>query len=120
MKTRILAMNPAKWLQTANIMATSTTKLTYPIQFVWLARFARLSLKMCLPPSLRSAQKILHGVTGSLVSGTMTAIMGPSGCGKSTFISALTNRIKDGGKVEGDISINGERKPLISIQHLVG
>jgi len=50
----------------------------------------------------------------------MTAIMGPSGCGKSTFISALTNRIKDGGKVEGDISINGERKPLISIQHLVG
>ena len=55
MKTRIiLAMNPAKWLQTANIMATSTTKLTYPIQFVWLARFARLSLKMCLPASLPS------------------------------------------------------------------
>ena len=50
----------------------------------------------------------------------MTAIMGPSGCGKSTFLSALTNRIRDGGKVLGDISINGQKRPLLSIQHLVG
>ena len=69
---------------------------------------------------LANKQCILNDVSGVLESGTMTAIMGPSGCGKSTFISALTNRIKDGGKVLGEIFINGEKKPLISIQHLVG
>jgi len=32
---------------------------------------------------LANKQKILHEVSGSLTSGSMTAIMGPSGCGKS-------------------------------------
>jgi len=46
MKKRILAMNPAKWQQTA----TSTTKLTlfHPIRLTHFTRFARLSLKMRL------------------------------------------------------------------------
>ena len=49
MKTRILAINPANWLQ----MATSTTKLTH--NFVWLAWFGSLVLhQKCA--SLRSAQ----------------------------------------------------------------
>ena len=38
-----------------DIMATFTTKLTHPIQFVWLAWFARPSLQCA---SLRSAQKV--------------------------------------------------------------
>ena len=62
---------------------------------------------------LANKMRILNDVSGSLESGKMTAIMGPSGCGKSTLISALTNRIKDGGKVEGDVYINGEPKPLL-------
>ena len=41
MKTRILAMNPAKWLQTA----TSTTELTHQIQFFWLVRFRSCFIK---------------------------------------------------------------------------
>jgi ABC-type multidrug transport system ATPase subunit len=69
---------------------------------------------------LVDGKKILQGVTGTLKAGRMTAIMGPSGCGKSTFLSALTNRIKDGGKVIGKVKINGENRPLLSIQHLVG
>jgi ATPase subunit of ABC transporter with duplicated ATPase domains len=59
---------------------------------------------------LVDGKKILQGVTGCLKAGRMTAIMGPSGCGKSTFLSALTNRIRDGGKVVGDVRINGERR----------
>jgi len=54
---------------------------------------------------LVDGKKILQGVTGTLKAGRMTAIMGPSGCGKSTFLSALTNRIKDGGKVIGDVKV---------------
>jgi len=43
-KTRILAMDLAKWLQ----KATSTTKLTNSIRLARLVRFARASLKMLL------------------------------------------------------------------------
>jgi len=58
-KTRILAMKCAKWLQ----MATSTTKLTYPIRLARLfrssfiknaPRFSRPSLYMTPPPSKSS------------------------------------------------------------------
>ena len=42
LETRILAMNPAKWLQTA----TSTTTLTPQIILALFIRFARSSLKM--------------------------------------------------------------------------
>ena len=69
---------------------------------------------------LRDGKKILDNVSGNLESGTMTAIMGPSGCGKSTTISALTNRIKNGGKVTGDILINQKKTHLMTIQHLIG
>ena len=58
-KTRILAMDLAKWLQTA----TSTTKtLTRPIR-IWLAWFARASFKLrlaslgaAIPPPLQDAE----------------------------------------------------------------
>ena len=73
-----------------------------------------------LAVQLATGKKILNGVTGRLRAGRMTAIMGPSGCGKSTFLSALTNRIRDGGKTLGHITINGQSRPLLSIQHLVG
>ncbi|GMH61060.1 hypothetical protein TL16_g03182 [Triparma laevis f. inornata] len=65
---------------------------------------------------LSSGQKILNKVSGTLESGTMTAIMGPSGCGKSTTICA----IKNGGRVTGDILINNEKTHLMTIQHLIG
>ena len=69
---------------------------------------------------LASGKKILEGVTGEFKAHTMTAIMGPSGCGKSTTMSALTNRIKDGGKVIGDIFINGKQRDVMTIQHVCG
>jgi len=52
-KTRILAMNPAKCLQTAS----STTKLTHSIILTRFTRFALASLKM-RTISLRMAQPI--------------------------------------------------------------
>ena len=53
-KTRTLAMKPAKWLQTAT--STNQANIISP-EFVWLARFARPSLKM-RTISLRSAQML--------------------------------------------------------------
>jgi ABC-type multidrug transport system fused ATPase/permease subunit len=73
-----------------------------------------------LTVTLANGLKILNGVSGEMKAGTMTAIMGPSGCGKSTLMNALTNRIRDGGKVGGKIYINGEKKHLTTIAHVVG
>ena len=73
-----------------------------------------------LSVTLANGLKILNGVSGEMKAGTMTAIMGPSGCGKSTLMNALTNRIRDGGKVGGKIYINGELKHLTTIAHVVG
>jgi len=63
-----------------------------------------------LSVTLVNKMKILQDVTGTLESGKMTAIMGPSGCGKSTLLNALTSRIRGGGKVGGNVWINGETR----------
>ncbi len=73
-----------------------------------------------LTVTLANGLKILNGIDGKMKSGTMTAIMGPSGCGKSTLMNALTYRIRDGGKVGGEIFINGEKKHLLTIKHVCG
>jgi len=73
-----------------------------------------------LTVTLANGLKILNGVSGELKAGTMTAIMGPSGCGKSTLMNALTNRIRDGGTVGGEIYVNGEKRHLATISHVVG
>eukprot|EP01048_Picozoa_sp_COSAG05_P033992 COSAG05_NODE_13951_length_413_cov_0.710191_1_plen_81_part_10 len=39
--------------------------------------------------ALPDGTKLLHGVTGSLKSGRLCAIMGPSGAGKTTFLFTL-------------------------------
>jgi ABC-type multidrug transport system ATPase subunit len=41
-----------------------------------------------------SGKVILEGVSGSIVSSRMTAIVGPSGAGKTTFMNILTNKIE--------------------------
>ena len=42
--------------------------------------------------SLANGKKLLHGVSGSLMSGRLCAIMGPSGAGKTTFLFTLVRR----------------------------
>ncbi len=49
-------------------------------------------------------QKVLEGVTLSIPSQQVTAIIGPSGCGKSTFLKAL-NRISE---LESDVTVEGK------------
>ena len=35
---------------------------------------------------------VLSGVTGSVLSGEVTAVMGPSGAGKTAFLNALSGQ----------------------------
>jgi ABC-type multidrug transport system ATPase subunit len=50
---------------------------------------------------------ILHGITGSVNSGEVLAIMGPSGAGKTCLIDLLTLESKNGDSV-GEVRLNGE------------
>lgn len=49
-------------------------------------------------------KKVLEGVTFTIPTGQVTAMIGPSGCGKSTFLKAL-NRI---GELEGKVKVTGK------------
>jgi phosphate transport system ATP-binding protein len=52
----------------------------------------------------------LKGISMSLKSNTVTALIGPSGCGKSTFLRLFNrmNDLIDGVKIEGDILLDGK------------
>eukprot|EP01087_Luapelamoeba_hula_P015533 TRINITY_DN4653_c0_g1_i1.p1 TRINITY_DN4653_c0_g1~~TRINITY_DN4653_c0_g1_i1.p1 ORF type:complete len:711 (-),score=122.70 TRINITY_DN4653_c0_g1_i1:103-2235(-) len=66
-------------------------------------------LDFCRPSHDKWLLKDLHG---SVPSGQLTCIMGPSGAGKTTLLNLLTGKVT-GGKVKGDVLINGRpRKKL--------
>ena len=66
-------------------------------------------------------KRILHGLTGEAVPGSVLAVMGPSGSGKSTLIAALGGRLA--GSVGGEVILNGVRSANAvppELVHLVG
>lgn len=85
----------------------SYTSLAVPT----LIEFKNLSYSVTIPSQKRCGQatqrKLLTTINGYARPGCMTALMGPSGAGKSTLLDLLANK-KTGGKIEGDILINGE------------
>lgn len=65
----------------------------------------------------QKGKKILQGVSGSIKSGSMWAVMGGSGAGKSTFFNVLMGKTKNTG---GEIKINGRSKDMTKYKKLIG
>ncbi|KAF2194822.1 ABC transporter-like protein [Zopfia rhizophila CBS 207.26] len=65
----------------------------------------------------KGGNKILHGVSGSILSASMWAIMGGSGAGKSTFVNVLMGKTKHTG---GSIKVNGHHKDMSKYKKLIG
>ena len=63
--------------------------------------------------SLANGTRLLNGVTGSLRSGRLCAIMGPSGAGKTTFLYTLCGKATYG-EAAGTLRINGEESSVVS------
>jgi len=70
-------------------------------------------IKKCKNPFEKERKYILKDLHGAFQPGEVTAILGPSGAGKTTLLNLLAGRI-NGGKVEGDIRLNGIRRKKIS------
>ncbi|KAG4038809.1 ABC transporter G family member 36 [Phytophthora cactorum] len=62
---------------------------------------------------------LLKGVSGFALPGTMTALMGSSGAGKTTLMDVIAGR-KTGGKIRGEILLNGHPATELAIRRSTG
>ncbi|OQR85438.1 ATP-binding Cassette (ABC) Superfamily [Achlya hypogyna] len=63
--------------------------------------------------------KLLKGINGYALPGTITALMGSSGAGKTTLMDVIAGR-KTGGKIEGQILLNGYPASDLAIRRSTG
>ncbi|RHY86960.1 hypothetical protein DYB37_011229 [Aphanomyces astaci] len=63
--------------------------------------------------------ELLKGVSGYALPGTVTALMGSSGAGKTTLMDVIAGR-KTGGKIVGDILLNGYAASDLAIRRCTG
>lgn len=64
-----------------------------------------------------ASRPILHNVTGSIVRGSLTAVMGGSGAGKSTFINVLMGKLTNTG---GSVTVNDVPHKMKRYKKLIG
>ncbi|EFN53196.1 hypothetical protein CHLNCDRAFT_36538 [Chlorella variabilis] len=62
---------------------------------------------------------LLRGISGSFRPGVLTALMGSSGAGKTTLMDCLSLR-KTGGKITGDIRVNGFPQQPATFNRVMG
>ncbi|RHY80807.1 hypothetical protein DYB26_000602 [Aphanomyces astaci] len=89
-------------------VAPPTNDASNELQFI-PAFLAVKDLDYFVTLSTGEERQLLHQVTAFFEPGTMTALMGSSGAGKTTFMDVIAGR-KTGGRIVGDIHINGELK----------
>ncbi|KAI8821183.1 hypothetical protein BJ741DRAFT_637718 [Chytriomyces cf. hyalinus JEL632] len=66
---------------------------------------------------LATGTRILQGVSGSIQSGRMTAIMGPSGSGKTTFMNVLMGKVS---RTDGELKINSVVAEMSTYRKIIG
>ncbi|GMF38595.1 unnamed protein product [Phytophthora fragariaefolia] len=71
------------------------------------------------PTSTNASIDLLKGISGYALPGTITALMGSSGAGKTTLMDVIAGR-KTGGKVRGDIMLNGYPATDLAIRRATG
>ncbi|KAJ3312242.1 hypothetical protein HDV04_003285 [Boothiomyces sp. JEL0838] len=67
--------------------------------------------------TLPSGKTILQGVSGSIKSSRMTAIMGPSGAGKTTFMNVLCGKVS---RTDGKLYVSGKEAEIHEFKKMIG
>ncbi|POM59166.1 hypothetical protein PHPALM_32148, partial [Phytophthora palmivora] len=71
------------------------------------------------PANSKESIDLLKGISGFALPGTMTALMGSSGAGKTTLMDVIAGR-KTGGKIRGEILLNGHPATELAIRRSTG
>ncbi|ETO60345.1 hypothetical protein F444_21428 [Phytophthora nicotianae P1976] len=71
------------------------------------------------PANPKETIDLLKGISGYALPGTITALMGSSGAGKTTLMDVIAGR-KTGGKVQGQILLNGHPATDLAIRRSTG
>ncbi|KAG2885028.1 Pleiotropic drug resistance protein 1 [Phytophthora cactorum] len=71
------------------------------------------------PANLKEDIDLLKGVSGFALPGSVTALMGSSGAGKTTLMDVIAGR-KTGGKIRGEILLNGHPATELAIRRSTG
>ncbi|OWZ20973.1 Pleiotropic drug resistance protein transporter [Phytophthora megakarya] len=71
------------------------------------------------PANPKETIALLKGISGYALPGTITALMGSSGAGKTTLMDVIAGR-KTGGKIQGQILLNGHPATDLAIRRSTG
>ncbi|TMW59106.1 hypothetical protein Poli38472_007251 [Pythium oligandrum] len=71
------------------------------------------------PKNPKEELTLLRGIDGYALPGKMTALMGSSGAGKTTLMDVIAGR-KTGGKIRGQILLNGHEASDLAIRRCTG
>ncbi|RLN26531.1 hypothetical protein BBI17_009602, partial [Phytophthora kernoviae] len=71
------------------------------------------------PVNPKDTIDLLKGISGYALPGTITALMGSSGAGKTTLMDVIAGR-KTGGKIQGEILLNGHPATDLAIRRSTG
>ncbi|KAJ0409273.1 hypothetical protein P43SY_006770 [Pythium insidiosum] len=93
----------------------STAKSFSPVTVA----FKDLWYTVPVPGDEKNSIDLLKGITGYAMPGTITALMGSSGAGKTTLMDVIAGR-KTGGKIRGQILLNGAEASDLAIRRCTG
>ncbi|KAG7397092.1 hypothetical protein PHYBOEH_001243 [Phytophthora boehmeriae] len=71
------------------------------------------------PTNPKETIDLFKGISGYALPGTITALMGSSGAGKTTLMDVIAGR-KTGGKIQGQILLNGHPATDLAIRRSTG
>ncbi|KAG7381820.1 hypothetical protein PHYPSEUDO_005647 [Phytophthora pseudosyringae] len=71
------------------------------------------------PTNPKESLDLLKGISGYALPGTITALMGSSGAGKTTLMDVIAGR-KTGGKIQGQVLLNGHPATDLAIRRSTG